>query len=161
MQGISPPLLKLLNEQVPQLNGNKLTIQVRNEMEGLAIKRKYANLITDAYQYFGFPAMSLDTEIAAEKSNSDYEQFLLAKQKEDEERGKQALLDIQKMEAEKEAGDSPIPSGPLTIGLTIKDDSDYRRMEEIVDEERRVTIQGYVFFAETKRAAQWTNAINL
>ncbi|MEZ2715189.1 PolC-type DNA polymerase III [Niallia circulans] len=150
MQGISPPLLKLLNEQVPQLNGNKLTIQVRNEMEGLAIKRKYANLITDAYQYFGFPAMSLDTEIVAEKSNSEYEQFLLAKQKEDEERGKQALLDIQKMEAEKEAGDSPIPSGPLTIGLTIKDDSDYRRMEEIVDEERRVTVQGYVFFAETK-----------
>lgn len=150
MQGISPPLLKLLNEQVPQLNGNKLTIQVRNEMEGLAIKRKYANLITDAFQYFGFPAMSLDTEIVAEKSNSEYEQFLLAKQKEDEERGKQALLDIQKMEAEKEAGDSPIPSGPLTIGLTIKDDSDYRRMEEIVDEERRVTVQGYVFFAETK-----------
>ena len=150
MQGISPPLLKLLNEQVPQFNGNKLTIQVRNEMEGLAIKRKYANLITDAYQYFGFPAMSLDTEIVEEKSNSEYEQFLLAKQKEDEERGKQALLDIQKMEAEKEAGDSPIPSGPLTIGLTIKDDSDYRRLEEIVDEERRVTVQGYVFFAETK-----------
>ncbi|MFS0659184.1 PolC-type DNA polymerase III [Niallia alba] len=150
MQGISPPLLKLLNEQVPQFNGNKLTIQVRNEMEGLAIKRKYANLITDAYQYFGFPAMSLDTEIVEEKSNSEYEQFLLAKQREDEERGKQALLDIQKMEAEKEAGDSPIPSGPLTIGLTIKDDSDYRRLEEIVDEERRVTVQGYVFFAETK-----------
>ena len=150
MQGISPPLLKLLNEQVPQFNGNKLTIQVRNEMEGLAIKRKYANLITDAYQYFGFPAMSLDTEIVEEKSNSEYEQFLLAKQKEDEERGKQALLDIQKMEAEKEAGDSPIPSGPLIIGLTIKDDSDYRRLEEIVDEERRVTVQGYVFFAETK-----------
>jgi len=150
MQGISPPLLKLLNEQVPQFNGNKLTIQVRNEMEALAIKRKYANLITDAYQYFGFPAMSLDTEIVEEKSNSEYEQFLLAKQKEDEERGKQALLDIQKMEAEKEAGDSPIPSGPLTIGLTIKDDSDYRRLEEIVDEERRVTVQGYVFFAETK-----------
>lgn len=150
MQGISPPLLKLLNEQVPQFNGNKLTIQVRNEMEGLAIKRKYANLITDAYQFFGFPTMSLDTEIVQEKSNSEYEQFLLAKQKEDEERGKQALLDIQKMEADKEAGDSPIPSGPLTIGLTIKDDSDYRRMEEIVDEERRVTVQGYVFFAETK-----------
>ena len=150
MQGISPPLLKLLNEQVPKYSGNKLTISVNNEMEGLAIKRKYAQMITDAYQIFGFPSLSLDTEITEDTSNAEYEKFLLAKQKEDEERGKQALLDIQKMEAEKEAGDAIVPSGPLTIGLTIKDDSDFRRLEEIVDEERRVTIEGYVFFAETK-----------
>jgi len=150
MQGISPPLVKLLNEQVPNIQGNKLTIHVRNEMEGLAIKRKYAQMITDAYQYFGFPPLVLETDIKQEASNAEYEQFLQAKQREDQERGKQALLDIQKMEAEKEANDMGIPSGPLTIGLTIKDDSDYRRMEEIVDEERRITVEGYVFFAETK-----------
>ncbi|GKU82507.1 hypothetical protein NCCP28_19030 [Niallia sp. NCCP-28] len=150
MQGISPPLVKLLNEQVPKIQGNKLTIHVRNEMEGLAIKRKYAQMITDSYQYFGFPPLALETEIKQEESNAEYEQFLQAKRLEDQERGKQALLDIQKMEAEKEASDMGVPSGPLTIGLTIKDDSDYRRMEEIVDEERRITVEGYVFFAETK-----------
>ncbi|WP_445488193.1 PolC-type DNA polymerase III [Niallia sp. 03133] len=150
MQGISPPLIKLLNEQVPKVQGNKITIHVRNEMEGLAIKRKYAQMITDSYQYFGFPLFVLDTEIQQEASNTEYEQFLQAKQLEDQERGKQALLDIQKMEADKEANDANIPSGPLTIGLTIKDDSDYRRLEEIIDEERRITVEGYVFHAETK-----------
>ncbi|MEK4667214.1 PolC-type DNA polymerase III [Niallia sp. FSL R7-0271] len=150
MQGIAPPLIKLLNEQVPKIQGNKLTITVNNEMEGLAIKRKYADLISNAYQYFGFPAMMIDTEVATQETNDAYAQFLEAKRLEDQERGKQAMLDIQKMEADKEAGDASIPSGPLTIGLTIKDDSDYRRLEEIVDEERRVTIEGYVFFAETK-----------
>ena len=41
-------------------------------------------------------------------------------------------------------------SGPLVIGLTIRDDAEYRKLEEIVDEERRVAIEGYVFSAETK-----------
>lgn len=150
MQGIAPPLVKLLNEQVPKVQGNKLIIHVHNEMEGLAIKRKYADLISNAYQYFGFPPYVIDTEVLLDESNNAYEQFLQAKQQEDLERGKQALLDIQKMEADKESSDSGVPSGPLTIGLTIKDDSDYRKLEEIVDEERRVSIEGYVFFAETR-----------
>ncbi len=150
MQGISPPLIKLLSEQFPKIQGNKLTISVRNDMEGIAIKRKYAQMITDSYQYFGFPPFVLETEIQQEASNAEYEQFLQAKQLEDQERGKQALLDIQKMEAEKEANDGNIPAGPLTIGLTIKDDSDYRKIEEIIDEERRITVEGYVFHAETK-----------
>ncbi len=150
MQGIAPPLIKLLNEQVPRVQGNKLTIFVNNEMEGLAIKRKYADLITNAYQYFGFPTLTIDTEVTEQEANDAYAQFLEAKKLEDQERGKQAMLDIQKMEADKEAGDAHIPSGPLTIGLTIKDDSDFRQLEDIIDEERRVTIEGYVFSAETK-----------
>ena len=67
-------------------------------MEGLSIKRKYASMITDVYQQFGFPPLMIDTEISAEESNQEYEQFLKAKQKEDEERGLQALVDMQKRE---------------------------------------------------------------
>ena len=40
--------------------------------------------------------------------------------------------------------------GPLVIGLTIRDDTEFKRLEEIIDEERRVAIEGYVFSAETK-----------
>ena len=56
----------------------------------------------------------------------------------------QALLDMQKRD-EKEAGEGLEYSGPLVIGLTIRDDAEYRKLEEIVDEERRVAIEGYVF----------------
>ena len=38
----------------------------------------------------------------------------------------------------------------LTIGLTIKDDAEFKRLEEIVDEERRIAVEGYVFDAETR-----------
>ncbi|MED1469532.1 PolC-type DNA polymerase III [Bacillus salipaludis] len=150
IDGIAPPLLKLLNEQIPTINGNKVSVSVRNETEGLALSRKYGGMISKIYQSFGFPVLTIDTTVQSAEKNDEYEQFLLAKQKEDQERGLQALIELQKKEAEKEQSAGDIPQGPLTIGLTIKDDQDYRTMIDIVDEERRVTVQGYIFDAETR-----------
>lgn len=150
IDGIAPPLVKLLNEQVPVISGNKLTVLVRNDAEGGAVKRKYGPVITSIYQAFGFPSLSIETEIQSVEHNDEYQQFLLAKQKEDQERGLMAFVDLQKQEAEKASGGVEIPDGPLSIGLTIKDDSDLRSMIEIVDEERRVTVEGYIFDAETR-----------
>ncbi|MGG1398386.1 PolC-type DNA polymerase III [Bacillus salipaludis] len=150
IDGIAPPLLKLLNDQIPTINGNKVSISVRNETEGLALSRKYGGVISKIYQSFGFPVLTIDTTVQSAEKNDEYEQFLLAKQKEDQERGLQALVELQKKEAEKEQSGGDVPQGPLTIGLTIKDDQDYRTMIDIVDEERRVTVQGYIFDAETR-----------
>nr|WP_263328656.1 PolC-type DNA polymerase III [Neobacillus sp. Marseille-Q6967] len=150
IDGISPPMLKLLNEQVPSINGNKIIISVRNETEGMALKRKYGSLITSVFQSFGFPALTIETEINSLDKNEEYQQFLLAKQREDQERGLAAFADLQKQEAEKADGGSDVPEGPLSIGLTIKDDQDFRNMIDIVDEERRVTVEGYIFDAETR-----------
>ncbi|UII57447.1 PolC-type DNA polymerase III [Cytobacillus spongiae] len=150
LDGISPPLIKLLSEQIPKIQGQKVIIQVRNELESLAIKRKYAEIISGIFQAFGFPMLSIDTEISSEDSNAEYEQFLQKKQKEDQERGMQALLEMQKKEAEKDT-DGPVElQGPLSIGLTIKDDADFRKLEDVLDEERRIAIEGFVFAAETK-----------
>jgi DNA polymerase III subunit alpha, Gram-positive type len=149
IDGISPPMLKLLNEQVPAVSGNKLTISVRNDTEGMALKKKYGSMITTLYQSYGFPSLTLETDIKSEEKNDEYQQFLLAKQKEDQERGLMALADLQKKEAEKDASGA-VSEGPLSIGLTIKDDSDLRNMIDIVDEERRVTVEGFIFDAETR-----------
>ena len=149
IEGISPPIIKLLNEQIPTVRGNKLLIKVHNEMEGMSLKRKYIGILSQVYENFGFPLLMIDTEISAEESNQQYEEFLKAKQKEDEERGKQALIDMKKKE-ENESADAVEHSGPLMIGLTIRDDAEFRKLEEIVDEERRIAVEGYVFFAETK-----------
>ncbi|MDQ0270190.1 PolC-type DNA polymerase III [Cytobacillus purgationiresistens] len=151
LQGISPPILKLLNEQIPTIRGNKLVITVRNDMEGRSIKNKYTELVTASYQAFGFPSFVIDTELKAEESNEEYEKFLEAKRKEDQERGLQAAIEMEKKAAaEANSSDAAIPQGPLMVGLTIKDDADYRKLVDIIDEERRVAVEGYVFFAETK-----------
>ena len=115
----------------------------------MALKRKYGSLITGLYESYGFPTLTFETDINNEEKSDEYQQFLLAKQKEDQERGLMALADLQKKEAEKEAG-AAVHEGPLSIGLTIKDDSDLRNMIEIVDEERRVTVEGFIFDAETR-----------
>ncbi|CRK80486.1 PolC-type DNA polymerase III [Neobacillus massiliamazoniensis] len=150
IDGISPPILKLLNEQIPNISGNKITVMVRNEAEGLTLKRKYGSLIGNIYQSFGFPLLAIEAEIQENEKNEEYQQFLLAKQKEDQERGLQALVELQKKEAEKDQPSADVPNGPLTIGLTIKDDHELRSLIDIVDEERRVAAQGYIFDAETK-----------
>ena len=36
------------------------------------------------------------------------------------------------------------------IGLTIKDDAEFRKIEEIHDEERRIAIEGYVFHVKRR-----------
>lgn len=150
IDGIAPPLLKLLNEQVPQVQGTKLVLTARNETEGLALKRKYGGMIAEIYQSFGFPLLTIDTVVSEGSSSDEYEKFIKAKEKEDQERGLMAMIEMQKKEAEQAKGDGVPQDGPVTIGLTIKDDADFRKLEDIVDEERRVAVEGFVFFAETK-----------
>jgi DNA polymerase III subunit alpha, Gram-positive type len=149
IDGISPPLIKLLNEQVPEVNGNKIIVSVRNEAEGLTLKQKYSPVISEIYQSVGFPPLSFDTKVIEEKTE-EYQQFLLAKQKEDQERALLAMVEMQKKDAEKEQANGASSEGPLTIGLTIKDDSEHRSIVDIVDEERRIVVEGYIFDAEIR-----------
>ncbi|AGK53087.1 PolC-type DNA polymerase III [Bacillus sp. 1NLA3E] len=148
IDGMSPPTQKLLHEQVPKINGNKIIITARNEPEGQSIKKKHATVISDIYQSFGFPLLAMDIEVSHD--TKEVENFIKAKEKEDQEKAFLALVEMQKKDADKEKGGEGAPQGPLTVGLTIKDNSEFRRIEEINEEERRVAVQGYVFDAETK-----------
>jgi DNA polymerase III subunit alpha, Gram-positive type len=148
IDGLSPPTQKLLNEQIPKVIGNKIIISVRNEPEGLSIKNKHSGVISNVYQSFGFPTLMLDMEVSNDTTLVD--QFIKAKEQEDKEKGLLALIEMQKKDAEKEKGGESEHTGPLMVGLTIKDDADFRKLEEINEEERRIAVEGYVFAAETK-----------
>ncbi|TMU87752.1 PolC-type DNA polymerase III [Bacillus sp. BHET2] len=148
IQGISPPLLKLLNTQKPKIIGNKIIVQTSNDTEATQLKRKYGEMITSTFENFGFPKLVLDAEVSqVEEQNNEYEKFLEEKLKEDQERAKQALIEMEKAEKEEASG---VPSGPFMLGLSIKDDADFRKIEEIYDEERRIAVEGYVFDCETR-----------
>jgi DNA polymerase III subunit alpha, Gram-positive type len=149
IEGIAPPLYKLLSGQFPIVQGNKLTLSVRNDTEGQTVKRKYGSVISDIYQSFGFPMLAIETEIKTDEKNEEYQQFMIAKQKEDQERAQLATIEMQKKEAEKEQNAGGL-EGPLMIGLTIKGDADFRNLIDIVDEERRVAVEGFIFDAETR-----------
>ncbi|WP_374721848.1 PolC-type DNA polymerase III [Peribacillus tepidiphilus] len=148
LEGVSPALLSLLNQQEPKVIGHKIIVKARNDAEAGQLKRKYSGLLSNIYQMYGFPPLTLDAEVSS--SEEEYQQFLQEKEKEDQEKAFAALVEMNKKEEDKNQDDADIPEGPLKIGYTIKDDADFRRLDQIMDEERRVAIEGYVFEAETK-----------
>ncbi|GAA0332094.1 PolC-type DNA polymerase III [Bacillus carboniphilus] len=149
IDGISPPILRRLNEQLPEAKGSKVLVSIPNETELQAIKRKYGELIQKVYSEFGFPSFTLDFQLKEpDNKQEEYERFLQEKQKEDQERALQALQEQQK-QAE-QASEEQLPSGPITIGYNIKNDEEIRNMVDIIEEERRIAVEGFIFDAETK-----------
>ena len=51
--------------------------------------------------------------------------------------------------------------GPLTIGLTIKEDTELRNLIDIVDEERRIVIEGYIFDVDVKELQKRPDLVNI
>ncbi|MGG4488966.1 PolC-type DNA polymerase III [Metabacillus idriensis] len=143
MQGISPPMLSLLNEQTPEVQGLKLIVKTRNETEAMAIKKKYTSVLQDSFAQYGFPLIQLDTTVKISKE--EIQKFQEQKKLEDQEKMMQAITEMDKKDQEQEA-----PQGPLMIGYAIKNDEEIKQISTIEDEERRITIQGYVFDAETR-----------
>ncbi|TDL35017.1 PolC-type DNA polymerase III [Jeotgalibacillus sp. S-D1] len=147
LQGIAPPLLSLLTKQQPSINGNRLLVKVSNETEGMQIKNKYAEALCQTFSKWGFPNLTLQTEVSENQSTAEYDAFVESKKKEEEEWAKQALVEMQKMENAK--GDAEAPSGPVSIGYSIKPDEPVE-IRTIQDEERKIAIQGLIFDAEVK-----------
>ncbi|MFC0271331.1 PolC-type DNA polymerase III [Metabacillus herbersteinensis] len=146
IDGVSPPILALLNEQRPTLKGLKVIVKTRNDTESMTIKKKYTAMLQGSLQKFGFPIIQLDTIVNI--SNEEIQRFNEQKLQEDQQK---ALLAVTEMEKkDKEGSDSREFSGPVTIGYTIKSDEEVRTLVSIEDEERKTTIQGYVFDAETR-----------
>ncbi|WP_399206967.1 PolC-type DNA polymerase III [Sutcliffiella rhizosphaerae] len=145
LDGCSPPLIMLLQGQTPSIQGNKLVLTARNDAEAIAVKKKLTSTICTTYEGFGFPAFQL--EISLSQSDEEYQHFVEQKQLEDKQKALAAVTEMQKKDSAKE--DNTV-SGPVMIGYSIKDDMEIKTLAEIVEEERRVAVQGYVFDAETK-----------
>ena len=150
LDGMSPALLALLNEQVPKLMGNKIIVQARNNAEGMTLKKKYAPIILSLFQQYGFPSLQFDIDENYRTNDESYQQFLIERQREDEERAKQAVMDMQKQAEESSNTVEEEDQGPLIIGYQIQGDQEYRTLNEITEEERRIVVEGYIFACETK-----------
>ncbi|HHY74661.1 MAG TPA: PolC-type DNA polymerase III [Bacillus bacterium] len=144
LEGISPSLLSLFREQKPKQNGNKLFLNVRNEPEAATVKKKQVNFET-IFQTLGFPLFAIETEII--QSDEEFIKFKDQTEQEDRTKMLEALVfsEQNKKPSQEKVEEQ---TGPLTIGYIIKDNP--VPIKEIQEEERRITIQGYVFFSEVK-----------
>lgn len=143
LTGVSGSILAFLKEQKPKVDGSKLILSARNDTEAVVLKRKLSEPLAGRFQAYGLSTFIVETEV--KQSEADYEKFL--EQKENEDRTKMAEAVIQKEKIQKKE-EQNIPDGSLAIGYPIKDEP--VQIQTITEEERKITIQGYVFEAETR-----------
>lgn len=162
---LSPPLREGLVKQLPEWNGQKMMITCQQELEMMTLKKKYTDIIANAYETYGFPHMAIDfqlnesTEALAEAQIA----FLEQRRLEEEAFAKKAVEDMQKRE--KERKDNPsgvdVSDRPFQLGIPIKPDEAMMEIQQIQDEERRITIEGFVFDAEVKELRSGRSLLTL
>lgn len=151
LRDMSPPIRERLTSQQPSVSGNKITLICMNEIEHNTMKAKYAPLLSNVFETFGFPALAIDFQLTENLQAAAEAQrvFLEARQAEEEAMGRKALEDLAKLEKSRQENDG-MPTGPVQLGTPIKADESLTEIVNIQDEERSVTIEGYVFDVEVR-----------
>ncbi|WP_153462583.1 PolC-type DNA polymerase III [Sediminibacillus terrae] len=140
---LSPAYRDLVHEQVPKVNGNKIMLTSRNEAEANALRKRLEPGFQGYCQTIGAMNYFLTVEVGDEQEN--IQKFREQKAKEDQQLVQKAVKDKQEREKQKAEGAF---EGPLTIGYRIQDE--IVPMENIVEEERKMAVQGYVFSSEVR-----------
>ncbi|WP_100010929.1 PolC-type DNA polymerase III [Lentibacillus sediminis] len=142
MTNLSPAYKDLVYEQVPRVNNNKIMLTARNEAEASALKKRLEEGFRQYCSKIGANAYTLEIDVKTEEA--DIQKFREQKAMED----KQAVIKTVQ-EKEKRAKEQPAKGNqPFMLGYKIQDEA--MQMEEILEEERRVTVQGYIFSAEVR-----------
>ncbi len=159
---ISPPLREALTAREPVLTGDKLSVCCVNDVQQRTLKNKYGQLISDAYESFGFAGIYpefLLSEIPEEKLQAEAA-FFEERKAEEEAYAQRALEAMQQRDTAKKEG-GPAPSGPISLGTAIRHDEPMVSIREIQDEERRITIEGFVFDAEVRELRSGRSLLTL
>ncbi|MEL3960558.1 PolC-type DNA polymerase III [Lysinibacillus endophyticus] len=158
----SPPIKERLISQIPTWNGNKLIVTCMLEMEQLTLKSKYTQKISEAFQSVGFPPLSVDVQLieATDEMKEAQALYMEQRQLEEEALARQAMEDFQNREQVKNDTPEAVPTGPFQLGQHIKD-TEIREIRSIIEEERRVVIEGYVFAVEIKELKSGRSLLEL
>lgn len=150
----SPLIGQVLMEQKPTFKEpHFLELNLHNEMEKTKFEQSFAAEILENYANCGFPRLAFRTTVLTQENSETYEAFKKAKEEEDAEKAKAAVEVMQKRQREAESGAKQAPAeltGPFQLGYKIKEGDEVKHLGDIYDEERRITVQGYVFATEIR-----------
>ncbi|WP_134700410.1 PolC-type DNA polymerase III [Ammoniphilus sp. YIM 78166] len=136
-----------MKETQPAMIGNKLVLPVTNEISMSMMKKKEVDRILSG-SINKLTGMTVQIEFKVEESEEAYQAFLEERMIEDRSRALEALIETEK---EKEKGDAPALAEAkveFLIGYKIQDDPS--PIQQIVEEEKRITVQGQVFATEIR-----------
>ncbi|MBY7143634.1 PolC-type DNA polymerase III [Virgibacillus sp. NKC19-3] len=140
---LSPAYKDLVQTQIPQVNNNKIMLTSRNEAEATALKKR----LEESFQAYctKIGAMRYSMEITVKTETETIQKFKEQTALEDQQVVLKTVQEKEKRDKDKSQPDNK----PFMIGYKIQDD--VMQMEEIQEEERRVTVQGYIFAVEVRQ----------
>src|SRR5699024_3480735 len=144
VSNLTPAYKDLVLDQTPEVNNNKIMLTARNEAEGNALKKRLEQPFQAFCRKIGAPSFSLEIDVKSDAV--DLKKFREQKALEDQEL---VLKTIKQKEARDQKNQKNEQHKPFMIGYKIQDEP--IQMEEIQEEERRVTIQCYVFSTEIRQ----------
>ncbi|WP_112180879.1 PolC-type DNA polymerase III [Paraliobacillus zengyii] len=140
---LSPAYKDLVEKQQPQINGNKIIVTARNDAEANALRKRLEPAFRTYCNKIG--AMAYTLLVDAKTEIEDIKKFREQKALEDKELVQKAVMDKEVRAKEKQAG---VSNEPVMIGYKINDEP--VPMKEIIEEERRIVVQGYVFAVDIR-----------
>lgn len=141
-----------LSGVLPVIAEDKIIVSL--EKEGLLsyLETQFFPEIAKSYEKFGFPKFKIIPKLdqrLAEARRLEFEQKQKDQQEKMMEAAAQAIVKNDQIKQQKK-NEPAVLEGPVQLGRNIPNDEPITPMAEILEEERRVTIEGYVFDVEAR-----------
>jgi len=140
---LSPAYQDLVHQQKPTIEHQNLHLIARNEAEANALKKRLESGFQQFCKKIGAPVFKL--VVTVESMTDELAKFQEKKSLEDQEIARRTLQEQQRREQTKEVD----TSRPFRLGTQIAEEA--VQMEVILEEERRITVQGYVFAVDVRK----------
>lgn len=138
-------------EGYPEIKNGKVIFYAENDVVKQVLSSQFLKPVADAYEAFGFSPFTIHAVVDEEASQKKLNEFKSRKEHEDEQEAIRMTENIEKAELKrKKQGDTLSVQGPVRIGRKIAPKEEPRQMNGILEEERSVVIEGFVFDAEVK-----------
>lgn len=151
--GIQSSFLQVLcDKSVPEFKNQELVIKVENEITKNFLSEETLKAFANTYQKIGFKDVKIKTVIDDQGSQDRLQAYHEEKAKRDQAIVQRATEAIKKAENKKKASDKNVPefTGKVQLGKPISNGENITQLRDVNQEERSVTIEGYIFDAEVK-----------
>ncbi|MFC0301388.1 PolC-type DNA polymerase III [Virgibacillus soli] len=141
---LSPAYRDLILNQIPEITNQKLQLTARNDAEANALRKRLENRFQVFCKKIGLPPFTIDVTVKTEAL--ELEKFREQKALEDKQLVIKTMQEMEKRDTAKQKNEQHLP---FMVGYQIQDD--IVNMENILEEERRITVQGYIFAIDIRK----------
>lgn len=150
-QDCDTPLVKqVLSKPLPVVQDKRIVLLIDNQTVIPFLKQQYLPLIEENLVSYGFPKLRIDPEVDEEQQERVLKLFEERKQEQDAAFQEKAAETMAQHEAKKKEKSEAAFDGPIQMGRNIPADEAIMPMGNIIEEERRVTIEGFIFDKEVR-----------